>query len=83
MSLLEVIQLIGCGVGISAWVRCACFFVLCRTACPLSSYLSFLMVGEWTETNEKHLVNCRLLCTCELSGVITSTLFPTGVGART
>ena len=50
--------------------------------CP-SSYLLRLMVGDWTEMNEKYLVNFTLLCTCELLGVITSFLFPTLVGTGT
>lgn len=50
--------------------------------CP-SSYLWRLMVGDWTEMNEKHLVNFTLLCTCQLLGVITSFLFPTVVGTGT
>lgn len=71
MSPPEVSRLTRAGVGLSAWVRCV-------SLCPLpnisSSYLLSLMVGEWTETNEKHLVNFTL-------GVITSNLIPTVVGA--
>ena len=38
MSPPEITRLIGGGVGISAWVRCVCLFVLCRTSPPLTSY---------------------------------------------